>query len=170
MWGRVRQTLQAISAWSRPVDDTLAASYLSPALLALYRQMSRSDRQHHLRVLRHLLADGHTEPALLVAALLHDVGKTRARFGVFDRILATVVKKIAPQYFAEWGKGEPRGWRRPFVISAQHPAWGAEMLVAAGAEPLAVALTRLHQDDLSQLHELPLKTLLGYLQAADDAS
>lgn len=171
MWGRVRQTLQVITAWIRPVDDdALAAEYLDPALLELFQTMRRSDRQHHLRVLKYLLKRGHNHPSLLVAALLHDVGKTRTRLTIIDRILAVLVKALLPRRFERWSQSEPRGWRRAFVVSAYHPIWGAEMIIAAGGEPLAADLTRFHQTSPGEIQDDNLRDLLIKLQAADDVS
>jgi hypothetical protein len=167
MLGRVRQTLQAVSAWSRPVDDTPAARYLEPPL---FQTMSRSDRQHHLRVLNRLLRQGYDHPALVVAALLHDVGKTRVRFTIPDRIMAVLVKRLMPGQYAVWSQGEAKGWRKAIVASAQHPVWGADMVEAAGGDKLAVKLIRYHQATITDSMDANLRILLGQLQAADDAS
>ena len=171
MWGRIRQTFQALFAWLRPVDDDLARQHLSPAAFELFMRMPRSDRQHHLRVFEKLRAAGHTHPALLTAALLHDVGKTRTAFTIPDRILAVVVKKLWPARFDQWSQGRPMGWQRAFVVSAQHPAWGADMLAAIDGDPLAVQLIRYHQDCVADVpDDDTLRTLLQHLQTMDDIS
>ncbi len=170
MWGRVRQTIQALTAWIRPVDDGLAANYLDEPLLRLFKSMPRSDRQHHLRVLQYLLKRNHQHSSLLVAALLHDVGKTCVNITIFDRILAVVIKALLPRQFNRWSQGEPHGWRRAFVVSAQHPNWGADMIESAGADPVAVALTRYHQTPSTEITNDKLRRLLIVLQAADDVS
>lgn len=167
---RAWQTLQALTANWRPVDDHLAEAALPPALYNCYRSMSRNDRQHHLRVYRRLVADGHHQPALLQAALLHDLGKTRYRFSVLDRIWVVIVKTLLPRQFDRWGQAEPVGWRRPIVISAQHPAWSAEMVNAAGGDPLTVELIARHQDPITPDLSPNVRKLLPILQAADDAS
>ncbi|MBZ0307894.1 MAG: hypothetical protein K8I82_17630, partial [Anaerolineae bacterium] len=81
--GRIRQTLQFATAWARPVSDETARIYLNQAEYSLYLKMRRPERQHHLRVFHDLQKAGHQNPALLKAALLHDVGKTRFRFGLY---------------------------------------------------------------------------------------
>jgi hypothetical protein len=126
-------------------------------------------RKHHLRVYFALCRAGETQPQLLKAALLHDVGKTRYPFRLFDKIVVVVVKVLLPHQFKRWGAGEALGWRRRFVVSAQHPAWGAEMVEALGSDPLMVTLIRRHQDPLDRT-DPELKTLLAALQAADDRS
>jgi hypothetical protein len=174
--GRVRQTWQALTAPLRSVDDALAQRHLSPASFALFMTMPRRDRQHHLRVLRLLLANNDLPEtpatrALYKAALLHDVGKTQARFTIFDRILVVLIKKIWPHQFAQWSQGDPHGWRRPFVVSVQHPRWGADMLRLVDDDMLACQLILHHQDTLVQTpNDATLRHLLALLQAADDMS
>jgi hypothetical protein len=168
--GRVRQTLQVIAAWGRSVPDAEARPYLTDAEFALYLGMSRAERMHHLRVMRALRNAGHTHPALMKAALLHDVGKSRYPFLLPHKVLVVLVKAFAPGRFKVWGGGEPHGWKRPFVISAQHPAWSAEMAQAIGTDPLAVELMRRHQTSLAGQPKTEADHLLRLLQAADDQS
>jgi putative nucleotidyltransferase with HDIG domain len=165
---RFRQGIRALGSWLRPVDDAQAEATLSPALVALYRQMRRSERQHSLRVLHSLIAAGHSDPDLLVAALLHDVGKTRTHFFLPEKVLVVAVKAVAPSLYRRWGSGPAHGWRRPFAVSVQHPAWGAEMVAAAGGSPLAVELIRRHADSLDTGECTRADDLLRALQAVDD--
>lgn len=168
--GRVRQTLQFVTSWARPVLDEQAKKYLTLAEYNLYMKMHRSERQHHLRVLNDLLQSGHQNPSLLKAALLHDVGKTRFRFGLFQRVLVVVVKSVFPAWFELWGQAEPVGWKQPFVVSARHPEWSAEMGEAVHMEALAVELIRRHQAPIPDPPRTEADRLLVLLKAADDRS
>jgi hypothetical protein len=114
-------------------------------------------------VLERLLADGQTDADLLTAALLHDAGKVRARLSVWERVVIVLGKKLFAGHVKGWGEGEARGLRRPFVVAAQHAAWGAELALAAGASPRTVELIRRHQEQSGQTD-----ALLRALQAADD--
>ncbi|MHB8625931.1 MAG: HD domain-containing protein [Aggregatilineales bacterium] len=165
---RLRQGVRALTAWVRPVDDQAAAAYLSPRLLALFRQMRPGERQHSLNVLHTLLARGETHPALLTAALLHDCGKVRTSYWLWERAIVVIVKRLAPGRALKWGIGEPTGWRRPFVVNRQHPAWGAAMAQAAGADPLTVELIAGHQRKIDRSPSNELERLLVTLQVADD--
>jgi hypothetical protein len=171
MASRIRQGLRALGAWGRGVDDDLAAQVLSPALLALFRRMRRAERQHSLNVLRTLRAQGHADPVLLTAALLHDVGKIRAPFFLWERVIVVLIKAAAPKTARRWGSGDnPTGWRRPFVISFQHPRWSAEMVAAAGGDPRVVRLIAAHQMHLERAPQTDDERLLAILQTADDAN
>jgi hypothetical protein len=174
--GRIRQGVRALAAWATPVDHALAAAYLTPALMDVFRAMRRGEQLHSLNVLRALRAGGHDDPALMTAALLHDQGKCRAPFPVWERTLVVLCKKFIPAAAKRWGArpgdedAPPRGWRRPFVISAQHPRWSAQAVQAAGAAPLAVALIAAHQTRLGRAPQDDMERLLVALQAADDVS
>jgi hypothetical protein len=165
---RFRQGVRALVSWMQPVEDTLAEQYLSPSLFALYRRMRRSERQHSLRVLRDLLAAGHNHPDLLAAALLHDVGKIRTRFLLPEKVLVVLVKALSPALYRRWGSGSDRGWRRPFTVSVQHPAWGADMVAEAGGSALTVELIRRHADPAPSPPTTDADHLLVALQAVDD--
>jgi hypothetical protein len=172
--GRLRQGIRALAAWLRPVDNHEAIETLSTDLLRLFQQMRPGERQHSLNVYRLLVTRGETDPRLLTAALLHDCGKARAPYWLWERVIVVLARHIAPKATIRWGKGEPVGWRRPFVINTQHPTWGADMVAAVGTDPLVVALIREHQTKLAHIAEaVPLDEftrLLTLLQAADDAN
>ena len=106
------------------------AAVLSPAEQALFARLSLADQWHSVRVLGDLRGAGYNDPDLLAAALLHDVGKTRYPLTAWDRTVIVVGAVLLPQRTAQWGAGPAEGWRRPFVVRAQHPAWGAEMAVS----------------------------------------
>lgn len=122
------------------------AAVLSPAEQALFARLSFADQWHSVRVLGDLRGAGYNDPDLLAAALLHDVGKTRYPLTAWDRTVIVVGAALIPRGAAQWGAGPADGWRRPFVVRARHPEWGAEMAAAAGARVAVVDLIRRHAD------------------------
>lgn len=153
---------------------------LSSAEWELFQRLRYSDQWHSYRVLKMLQEAGRREPALLTAALLHDVGKTCLRLSVLDRCVIVVVGKLWPAQAQRWGMAvttgapepvwlttRPFGWRTPFVVREQHAAWSAALAQAAGSAPLAVALMRQHQASPETV-AAPLRDLLTALQWADD--
>jgi HD domain len=168
---RIRQGLQAIFAFVQPVELPLATQYLTPELLSLFSQMRHSEQLHSLNVLRDILAAGTTPPDLAVAALLHDVGKSRYPLRTWQKTVAVMVRQFAPHFFERWSKGNPANlWMRPFVVYVEHPMWSAEMVAAAGASEAAIWLVAHHQETASRWSSHALASLLQRLQQADDAN
>ncbi len=147
-WARVRYRVAQffMTFWTslRPVDAAYVGRYLDPALLCLFRRMSRAEQHHGIAICRALEAQGHSDPDLLVAALLHDVGKVQAPPRLWDRVIAVLGEHFAPQRAARWGVGDPRGLRRGFVVRRMHPEWGAALAEQAGARSRSVSLIRHH--------------------------
>lgn len=167
---RIQQGLRALFAFTQPVDDNLAAHYLTPELMRCFRTMRRGEQLHSLHVLRTILAQGSTPDDLAVAALLHDVGKSRYPFPIWQKTLVVLVRAFAPRLYKHLSGGDEANLiYRPFVLSQQHPAWSAAMIREAGASERAVWLVEHHADPLTDWADHPDVALLQRLQAADDA-
>lgn len=164
---RLRQLRAILTAG--PLSETAqreVAATLSAAERELFYRLTPADQWHSVRILGDLRDAGYNDPDLLAAALLHDVGKTRCPLSPWDRTLIVVGGALWPGRVAGWGAGQPEGWRRPFVVRAQHAAWGADMAEAAGSRPAVVELIRRHQDKADAGNEAD--RLLSALQWADD--
>lgn len=145
---RARQFWLALTAAPGSEDLDLARQMLSPAQMELFLKLQPNEQAHSLQIFRRLSDQQPMERDLLVAALLHDVGKTAYPLRPWERAWIVIAKALLPARAAEWGKAEPRGWKRPFVVAEQHPAWGAEMASRAGASPTVVNLIRRHQEQI----------------------
>ena len=157
----------------------LAQSILSPALLALFLEMQPSEINHSLEITRGLIASGDTDPDLLAAALLHDVGKSRSPLNLWERAIVVLAKRLIPGACQRWGASEDmRGFKRIFVVADQHPAWGAEMAAAEGASKLTARLIHRHQEATKPVLKADLEMgvrtwedlLLYQLQLLDEES
>jgi hypothetical protein len=163
-WWALRARLPA-DAWS-----SIKAS-LTTQQLALFRTMSPSDQRHSLDVYRALLAAGQTDRDLLVAALLHDVGKAGGQLHLWHRVAIVLLRAFWPAALKRLSQGEARGWRTGFVIHRRHPELGADQAEAAGCSPLTVALIRRHQDPpAANPGRMEEDRLLAALQRADGIS
>ncbi len=168
---RIRQGLRALFAFSQPVDDNLAAEALTPELLHAFHTMRRSEQIHSLNVLRTLMAQGSIPDDLAVAALVHDVGKSRYPFPVWQKTLVVLVRAFVPGWFQRLSSGsETNRLQRPFVLSVHHPAWSADVVSAAGASERAVWLIAHHADAPDQWASHAHADLLQRLRTADDAN
>jgi hypothetical protein len=173
---RARYRLRQFWRYLRPAplgpdERAEVLGVLPPKLAALFWQMPPGEQAHGLRVLRAVRAARPEAPAeLLQAALLHDAGKLRAPLSLAGRAVVVLAGRLLPAQAARWGRGEPRGWRRPFVTAAQHAEWGAALAAAAGAPPLTVALVRRHPWPPPPGARTPEDDCLAALRLADDDS
>lgn len=126
-------------------DDGWARSLLSAREEQLWDRMSRQDRRHAVAVARRAQADlgDDTTEVVLVAALLHDVGKTVAGLGTYGRVIATLSAAVAGEDTARlWARG--RGLTRRVGLYIEYPTLGVDLLELAGSDPLVVAWSREH--------------------------
>lgn len=169
-WYRSSQFFKAVGA--RVTDDDrllVEAALASPAQRALFNRMPTADQRHAVALLRTLRAQGHEHPALMQAALLHDVAKSGTGITVFHRVAVVLLQAFRPAWLA-WlvrDAGQNR-WRRPFARYLEHPALGALWAEEAGCQPMAVSLIRRHQSLVSPSSGTLEDQLLRLLQAADE--
>jgi hypothetical protein len=165
---RIRQFLHAANALIRPetASEAAASRMLPPAAVSLFRSMPRYDRQHALSVANTLKEQGHTDEDLLVAALLHDVGKTALAGGalrLWHRVAVVLLRVLGPGLLQRIGREQPGSWRYPFFVQQHHSAISAELAREAGCSEVSVALIRHHEDPSAEGGD----HLLEALQAAD---
>ncbi len=166
---RVWQFWQTLTGKLSPSNWDEVMQVLTPREMTLFRGMGRAEQAHGFRVMKALRGIGHTAPDLLAAALLHDVGKSRHPLRLWERPLPVLLKLFQGEVGRGLGRGAPHGWRRPLVVAAQHPAWGADMAAGAGSSPLAAWLIRHHQDENPPPFEHPSAArFLKYLKQADN--
>ena len=160
MRDRVRQFFEA-GIQPRDEDFALAREWLTTPLLELFSTQHPRDVVHAVRTARWLLERNHAEPGLIVAALLHDVGKGRQRR--LDRV-AWVLAESARLGSIAASEPSRLEVRRAMARSRSHAWTSAELMRAVGAAEEAVRLVRFH-------HRPPAgDPVLALLQQADAAS
>jgi hypothetical protein len=170
---RITQGVRALFAYTQTVDYTLPERYLTAPQLALFKQMKPGEQLHSIRVLRAVLAqEADTPHDLIVAALMHDSGKTRYPLSVYGKSIAVVVEKLLPPLYHHANRQDPARaiWARPFVVRAHHPRWSADLLRDMGASARAVWLVEHHDEVVAMWMEHPHAGLLWRLQQADDTN
>ncbi|MCC6943634.1 MAG: hypothetical protein IT335_03595, partial [Thermomicrobiales bacterium] len=126
---RVGQGLSTLfPSASEDADLSVVTRFLDAPQLEVFRAMPARDQAHHCCVASALLADGWTDRDLLVAALLHDIGKfpagqppslaARASFVLLGSVSPALVDRVTAR--ARW-------WNRGLVLLACHPQAGAEI-------------------------------------------
>ena len=169
---RVQQGIRALLAFATPVDLDLAQQHLSSSELDAFQQMSRAEQLHSLNVLRDVLAQSDKTPhSLAVAALLHDVGKSRYHLMVWQKTIAVLIKAFIPKLASYLSRDETLNfWRAPFTVREFHPQWGAEILCACQSDQDAIWLVHHHQENAEHHPDHLNYGLLRRLQSADDAN
>ena len=132
----------------------------------LYLSQSRIDRIHSVRNAK-VIIGGSPEsykPEHVVAAALHDVGKTEADLGVTGRVFATILQSIlSEKRIKTWGSKE--GVKKQIYCYCLHNERGAELLEEAGSASVAVAWARYHHD--REDHENIPVEVIALLRKAD---
>lgn len=132
---------------------------LLPSEYRLWKRYSFPDRRHTISVARDVerqLGPAASRP-VLAAALLHDIGKIDTGLETFERVVATVIGRFVPADHRRWGRLRRYG---------DHNEVGAQMLEAAGSDPITVAWAREH-DLPADRWTLPA-AITGPLYAADN--
>jgi hypothetical protein len=129
--------------------------------------LSSFDRQHLCRVANHLEAQGVTDRDLLVAGLLHDIGKsdgdTRVRLA--DRVAKVLFRRFSPGTLATIARNYPNGRFSGLALTVLHPEIGARRARELGCSERTCWLIR-HHEETSDLGDPDLSRL----QTADFAS
>lgn len=166
---RVGQFLRGLRTAVDPEEARTIVSLLSDAELQLFLAMRPRDRRHAAETMRYaaeIAASHGAEPSrdLLVAALLHDVGKGQLR--IEDRVLYVVLRALSVDLVDRLATTEGGRWRLALWRLRHHASVGAAQLETIGSAPRVVALTAIHHDAPPAEDDLELTWLL----AADEAA
>jgi hypothetical protein len=163
---RARQFFRALTASLAEEDLGEAEQALTRAQWTLFLRLPPSDRRHAVAVYRALQEHTSAPGDLLVAALLHDVGKAAAPMPLWARVMVVLLERFAPRLLSRLCRDEGPGWRGSFVVYRLHAEAGADMAAQAGCSPLAVTLIRRHHEPV-RCRQAEEDRLLALLQEAD---
>jgi putative nucleotidyltransferase with HDIG domain len=147
---RARQFWRSVTLKTEQYDLERAQEQLNPAQLELFKKLPPADKLHALEVFYKLLKNGESQPDLLTAALLHDIGKLYYHLNPLERAMVVVVSAWMPRFAQRLGAVPAQGWqtlpgwRKAFIVAENHASWGAELSSQAGASTVVEALIRQH--------------------------
>ena len=158
---RLAQFTRALRAALSADDLDLVRTYLTEPQQRLFWQASPALQKHQVQVCRVLLERRETDSDLLLAALLHDVGK--GEIALVERGLLVLGAALRPGLLERLVRPGRWGWQRRLSGFIDHGAVGARLALAAGATPRAADLIARHHDAPGS------DRLQACLRAADDA-
>jgi hypothetical protein len=172
---RTEQFRKYLGFRAAPLDLGEAQGILTPPQMELFLRLQPGEQAHSLQVLQRLREQGQADPDLMVAALLHDVGKVRFPLHLWERVWIVLAPQLIPGRFRAWGEAQDNldrrpWWQRACAVAVQHPAWGADLAQAAGCSARAVSLIRRHQEHQPLDPQIEEDQLLARLQAFDERS
>lgn len=151
---------------SAEVDRSLL-ELLTPEQRARFDELPAFDQQHLCRVGNHLRSQGVSDRDLLVAGLLHDIGKSDGRTSVrlTDRVAKVLLKRVSPGTLARVAGDYPDCRFPGLALTVLHPVIGADAARQMGCSERTCWLIQNHEapNDLGDSD-------LARLQAADFAS
>jgi hypothetical protein len=158
--GKVRQFGRHLFGRVSSAERRALAAWLTPAQVTLFERMHRADQRHGLDVVAALRRQGHSDPELLLAGLLHDCGKGRS-VGLWHRVGWSLGERYGGRVRGLWSTLP--GFSRAFDDLDRHAARSAELCLEAGCTPRVAELVR-HQAE-------PIDDEAGEaLRLADEAS
>lgn len=149
-FGRVEQFITTLThRHSDEIDLRIRSLLANDEQWQLIERLSAFDRAHLLRVHDRLVAQGYTDPDLLHAALLHDVGKSNGghHVGVWHRVVRVLGRRFAPRL---WSKLADSRWRLTMglYLAEHHARLGAGKVRATGGSERCVELIARHEERL----------------------
>ena len=125
------------------IDDSWAHSKLSPSEIELWVNMGSADRRHCISVAKNVEKILPNDQVVIKAALLHDIGKSKASSSALFRVFATVISFFITKKLAQ-------DWMNSRVLGSEvgqylcYPSVGAELLKLAGSDPFVCAWANEH--------------------------
>ena len=117
--------------------------YLSPREYALWCKMPASDQCHCVLVARTVASEFEKDETVVVAGLLHDIGKTAVRSGVFTRVFAALLGPFLSREIT-LKRFKPIRMFENLRLYLSYPRLGSELLVDAGSAEFVIKWAQEH--------------------------
>jgi putative nucleotidyltransferase with HDIG domain len=131
-----KRFFDVLNAEGLSTTETAAVdSWLSPRMSRVFFEQMDADQRHGYQAALRVVEEGHDETELIVAALMHDIGKRHGRLGVVERSVATLLILLRL----------PLSER--MTEYRDHGQIGAHELAELDAPLIAIEFARHHQGD-----------------------
>lgn len=165
MFYRVHQFIQAIFPHLDPSEIAWALDNLPPEASSLFLRQSRTEQRHALDVAQGLMNEINDLTVsnfqnLLVAALLHDCGKSMVSIRLWHRVFIVLMQKMPHSLWSRLERSNSV-FTAPLKTASQHALWGANLAKKAGLDPVICLLIHEHHSPNTELGRI--------LERADNA-
>lgn len=144
---RIQQFFKSLFVTKSMVDMDFVRKYLSPAQEGVFLRMQAYDRYHSVLFAKTLISNVYKVPNdLIVAALLHDVGKSRYPINSLHRMGAVVARKFVPALMDKENEDEVTFLNRTVLVSNHHAEWSEEMATSVEVSDLTAWIIAHHED------------------------
>lgn len=147
---RLSQGIRALlPSTIRPDRDCVLDSLLEPPAADAFRRLPRFDQAHLLAVYDRLARTGTASADLLVAGLLHDLGKVdgNGQVRLPDRVARVLLRRLAPGLLSRLADRPDHPLFHGLSLCVHHPRLGAERARQLGCTERTAWLIAHHEDD-----------------------
>lgn len=145
---RIHQFRQALRPEIRSEELHWAFDILPPTAIQLFLRQSLAEQRHALDVALDLWS-GSRDRNLIIAALLHDCGKSMSPLNLIARIYIVVLQR-APRKTWDFLLRLSPFFSSPLRTAQEHPIWGAELTHGLGLDAEIVELILNHHSPKTQ--------------------
>lgn len=155
---RAFQFAHAIFPQLNPMDIQWALKHLSPKASKLFLQQSLPDQRHAIDVTQSIIKANHPIfiedfKNLIIAALLHDCGKSLISIHLWHRVFIVLIKKTPQSLRSHLERGHSM-FSLPLKIDTRHALWGSYLAEQAGLNLEICQLIREHHNPKTNLGRL----------------
>lgn len=140
---RIRQFWQALRPKICSEELNWAFGILPSSAIPLFLDQSLAEQRHALDVALDLRSAEPRNRNLLIAALLHDCGKTKNPLNVWERIYIVLLQRASRKTW-DCLLRSCSFLSSPLRTAQEHPTWGAELALHIGLDMEIVELIHYH--------------------------
>jgi len=155
MFYRVHQFIHSIFPHIDFSEISWAVDNLPPEAYSLFLKQSRSEQRHALDVAQSLMKEEVTLSllnfqTLLVAALLHDCGKSKVGHPLWHRVFIVIMQKMPHSIWSRLERSHTV-FATPLKTASNHAIWGFDLAQRAELDPVICLLILEHHYPKTEL-------------------